>query len=142
MLAPPRLSPVNRSFGLALAATGTLMVLGGAVLFWFDPMRYPFYPICIFHKSTGLLCPGCGGLRAIHQLLHGHLAVALRLNALLVLALPGLGWLGASLAVRKWRNQPVTPAIRPWWLWCALATTFLFGILRNLPFAQVAWLAP
>ncbi len=132
----------NRSFRLALAAVGTITAAGGMLLFWFDPSRYGFYPICIFHKSTGLLCPGCGSLRAVHQLLHGHVAAAFRLNALLVLALPVALWFSARLAVRKWRNQPLTPAVRPGWLWCALAVTFLFGILRNLPFAQVAWLAP
>ncbi len=40
------------------------------------------------------------------------------------------------------RNQPAAFAIHPAWLWGALAVTFLFGVLRNLPFAQVAWLAP
>lgn len=31
-----------------------------------------------------MLCPGCGSQRAIHQLLHGHIAEAFKLNALLI----------------------------------------------------------
>ena len=35
-----------------------------AVLFQFNPAQFGFYPVCFFHKSTGLLCPACGSLRA------------------------------------------------------------------------------
>ncbi|MCX6913024.1 MAG: DUF2752 domain-containing protein, partial [Verrucomicrobia bacterium] len=66
----------------------------GLVLFCFDPRQYHFYPICFFHKATGLLCPGCGALRATHQLLHGHLAAAFRFNPMLVASLPFLLWFG------------------------------------------------
>ena len=38
-----------------------------------------------FHAMTGLWCPGCGGLRAVHDLTHGHLVTALHENALVVL---------------------------------------------------------
>ncbi len=62
-----------RSLALPSLVVAILMALAGIVLFCFDPERCGFYPICIFHQSTGLLCPGCGSLRAMHQLLHGHL---------------------------------------------------------------------
>lgn len=29
-------------------------------------------PPCIFHRFTGLYCPGCGGTRAVIALSHGH----------------------------------------------------------------------
>ena len=29
-------------------------------------------PPCLFHKWTGFYCPGCGGTRAIRELLQGH----------------------------------------------------------------------
>ena len=32
--------------------------VAGLVLFCFDPSRYHFYPVCFFHKTTGLLCAG------------------------------------------------------------------------------------
>jgi hypothetical protein len=137
---PPRYEAVDCS--RAFPVLFLLGVAAGAVLFCFDPERFAFYPICFFHQSTGLLCPGCGSLRAMHQLLHGHLVAALHLNALFVLALPFAGWLAARFVLRRMRNQPATFAIHPTGLWCALAVTFVFGLLRNLPFAQVAWLAP
>lgn len=117
-----------------------LAVPAGVVLFWFDPSRSPFYPTCQFHRLTGLQCPGCGSLRAMHQLLHGRLAAAFHLNALLVVSLPALAWWAARTSIGLWKRQPLADGIRPAWLWCALAVTLAFGVLRNLPLPQLAWL--
>ena len=78
----------------------------------------------------------------MHELLHGHIAAALHFNALFVLTLPVLAWLAARFTLRNLQNQAQAPIVRPAFLWCALAVTLLFGIVRNLPFAQVAWIAP
>jgi len=131
----------GRWTALALILAG-LAVLGAGVLFWFDPAHHAFYPVCAFHRVTGLQCPGCGSLRALHQLLHGHFAAAFHFNAVLVCSLPLLGWLALRFAVLKMRNQPATINVRPAWLWCALAVMVAFGVLRNLPFPQLARLAP
>jgi hypothetical protein len=112
------------------------------VLFLFNPAQHSFYPFCIFHRSTGLLCPGCGSLRALHQILHGNFATALRFNALLVVSLPVAGLFLAGFVVRKLKNQPASLTISTVWLWWALGVMLAFGILRNLPFAQALWLAP
>jgi hypothetical protein len=132
----------SRSIGLHTLVIGAALALAAAVLFVFDPSRYPIYPTCILHKLTGLLCPGCGSLRALHQLLHGHLAAALHFNALLVVSLLPLAAWGAWRARRNRRHPSGAPGLRPVWLWCALGLLLAFGVLRNLPFAQAAWLAP
>ena len=122
--------------------TGAVLALCAAVLFWFDPNRHAFYPRCMFHRSTGLLCPGCGSLRAMHQLLHGHLAAAFHDNALLISSLPLLALWALSFLVRKARHQPVSLGLAPVWLWSALVVLVAFGIARNLPLQSVAWLRP
>src|SRR5438128_2623296 len=116
-----------------------LLASGGLLLFFFNPVEHGFYPTCMFHRTTGLLCPGCGSLRALHQLLHGNLIAALHLNALLVLSLPWIGWQSARLAIGKYRHRRVAFTLSPGWLWLALAVLLAFGLLRNLPFAQIAW---
>lgn len=69
----------------------SLPVLGLAVLYYhFDPARHSFFPPCLFRWLTGYDCAGCGSQRAIHQLLHGHVADAWHLNPLLVFLLPYL----------------------------------------------------
>ena len=105
------------------------------VLFLFNPSQYHFYPVCFFHEVTGLLCPGCGALRAMHQLLHGHLAAAFHFNPLLVLALPFLFWMGVRLIARNAEHQSPSVALRPFWIWALFAVVVVFGVLRNLPFA-------
>lgn len=105
-----------------------------AALFFFPPEQFRFYPRCSFHVLTGLQCPGCGDLRAAHRLLHGDFAAAWQLNALAVLgAAAGVLW----LAARIWRGctgrDLLQPLRRTWLIWAALAASFLFAVVRNLP---------
>jgi len=109
------------------------LALASGVLFCFDPRCYHFYPVCFFHRTTGLLCAGCGSLRAMHQLLHGHLATAFAFNPLLVASLPFVIWFGASQAVQRARNQPVPLRVRPMWLGLLLAILIGFTLVRNVP---------
>jgi len=139
---PPKLSELRpRRLAAALAATVAVAV-SALVLFRFNPSDSPFYPVCQFHALTGLNCPGCGSLRALHELLHGNLAAAFRLNGLLALSLPSVCWLGGRCALRLLKNQPAAIAIRPAWMWGALVVMLLFGVMRNLPFDCLAWLGP
>jgi hypothetical protein len=117
--------------GVATAVLG--VALGGFILFLFNPGEHSFFPICFFHQATGLLCPGCGSLRAMHQLLHGHLATAFRFNELLVLALPCLAWFGARWGLNTFRGQPPRVAVSGRWLWTVLALIVAFSVWRNLP---------
>ena len=43
---------------------------------------------CIFHKITGLYCPGCGITRMLISLLHGNIKEAFMYNQLLFIMLP------------------------------------------------------
>jgi hypothetical protein len=138
--APPKIAaPQSLAFFtvvmLVAAALGS-----GAVLFFFDPAKHGFYPICLFHSLTGWNCPGCGATRAAYQLLHGHLLLALHDNALFVLTLAVLAAQGAWLAVKKIRNQPAVFMVPPKVLWVFLVIAFIFTGLRNLPW--FAWLSP
>jgi hypothetical protein len=132
-IVPPKMAaPPSLTFfvGVVLVAA----VLGSAaVLFFFDPTRHGFYPICLFHALTGLNCPGCGGTRAAYQLLHGRLLPALHDNALFILALAALLGRGLWFMARKIRRQPATLAVPPKALWAFLVVTLVFSVLRNLP---------
>ena len=105
-----------------------------------DPSEPGSYPVCPLNAVTGLYCPGCGTLRALHQLLHGHLGRSAAFNPLTVLAVPFvayhfLAWLLPSLG---WRR--VAPSGRA--TWALLAVVVAFGVLRNLPWAPFDALAP
>ena len=102
-----------------------------AVLFIFNPATSGFYPFCPLHRLTGWLCPGCGSLRAIHELLHGNVVAAFRLNALLVVALPVLAGLAVRWGYRSHRGRPVSFGVSGRAFWVGFTIVLLFGILRN-----------
>jgi hypothetical protein len=133
--APDRMR--RRRVILGLAAAGALGCL--ALLFWFDPARSWFYPRCLFHTVTGLYCPGCGSLRALHALVHGHPWRAFRLNPLLFVA----ALAGACLALRR------SPPSRRWRVlahpaaaWGIPLVIGCYWLARNLPYGPFALLAP
>src|SRR5512140_1540078 len=99
--------------GLGLWALALLGTAAALVLFSLDPATVGIYPVCYFHRLTGLQCPGCGGLRAAHQLLHGHVVAALRLNAFLVLCLPFVGFLVLRAVVHSLKRQPASFGVKP-----------------------------
>jgi Protein of unknown function (DUF2752) len=109
-----------------------LLVLGCAVLYNFPPQEYHFYPICPFYALTHLLCPGCGGTRALYQLLHGNLSEALRLNALVTVAAPiALAWFAYwYYSVMRHRQ---TPRLRLRWsaIVCLFVVVGFFVVARN-----------
>jgi Protein of unknown function (DUF2752) len=133
---PPKITPIPPapSLPIFLIVLASMTILGtGAILYFFNPGTHSFYPVCEFHEMTGLNCPGCGGTRAVYQLLHGHLVRALHDNALFVLSLAALAGRGAWFALRKNRSQPATPFLPPWALWTFLVVAIVFTVLRNLP---------
>jgi hypothetical protein len=108
-------------------------------LLFLDPAKSNFYPPCPFHAITGLYCPGCGSLRAIHQLLYGNPVAAFWLNPLMILSLPFL--VGALIynAVKPSAPGAYIPAF---WIWAILLIIVLFWVLRNIPVYPFTLLAP
>jgi len=115
-----------------VAACGA--VAAALVLYFFAPDQHAFYPRCLFHAVTGLQCPGCGGLRAAHRLLHGDLAGAWRFNPLFVTAIPVVGVWFAALLLRQ-RSGRAQPRLfrESTWGWGIAAAAVLFAIARNWP---------
>ncbi len=123
-----------------LPAIAALAVAAGALvtLFLFDPATHGFYPICPLHQTTGLLCPGCGTLRALHQLTHGNFAAAWRLNCFVVALLPVGFWLAARELIRLTTGRRLPGIVtRPFFGWALVAGLVLFGILRNVPISRL-----
>ena len=131
--------PVRRGWAAALAVAAAA---AAALLTRLDPHAPGgLLPPCPWYALTGLYCPGCGSTRALHSLVHADLAGALAMNPLLVLALPVLAWLWADLA--GWRPPALEATAarvrdaRPW-----AVVVLAYCVLRNLPWAPFAWLAP
>lgn len=121
--------------GVILAAT--------FILYFFNPSTSSVYPPSPFRALTGLYCPGCGTLRALHHLLHGHIITAFGLNPLMMLALPYLiySYISYSAPVILEREIPQI-FIKANWIWLILKVILAYWVLRNIPFAPFSWLAP
>jgi hypothetical protein len=102
-----------------------------------DPGQPGSYGLCPLLALTGLACPGCGGLRAVHALTHGDLGTAWVLNPAVVALLPVAVLAWAWWLVRSWRDAPPAgPALRHTLPWLGLTGMVLFAVLRNVPALQ------
>lgn len=133
-------TPRRALYLIALALAPVACVL----LYLFDPAaKDDPYPNCPFLWLTGYYCPGCGSLRAYHQLLRGDPGAALGLNPLTVLALPALVYALASMWMTGYRGhglpQPRWSNSAGWGLGFALV---VFGVVRNLPIDALEWMRP
>ena len=128
-------SPRGFCVAIAVLAAG----VGALVtLFIFDPATHGFYPECALHQTTGLLCPGCGTLRALHQLTHGNFAAAWGLNPFVVALLPvGLWLVTRELIWLKTGRRLPGVVTRPIFGWALVASLVVFGILRNVPVSRL-----
>ena len=116
---------------------------GLILLHLFDPAQSRFFPPCLFHKMTGLYCPGCGSTRAAHALLHGDVIAALGYNLLLVALLPLLAWHGISIVgARRGGRSASSPLSNPFVSWSIVALVIGYSVLRNIPAAPFTALAP
>jgi hypothetical protein len=125
--------------GVGLAGMAAAVVILGV----FDPGTSGIFPPCPVRYLTGWYCPGCGSLRAVHQLLHGNLQAALAMNPLTVGLLPFLTYELASHVVWEFRGRPLTRVSLPAaWIRGLAGVIILFGVARNLPMRPFELLAP
>ena len=118
-----------------LPHAGVATVVGSATAYvWaVDPSSPGHYPLCPTFALAGIYCPGCGMLRATHDLTHLDLAGAMAMNPLTIPLYVGavllfLAWVRASWQGRSLRWDP------PTWLPAVLAVSFVaFTVARNIP---------
>jgi hypothetical protein len=107
-----------------------------------DPHVSHSWGVCPLYALTGIYCPGCGGLRGVNDLTHGHVGEAASSNLLLVCALPFAVFLLARWTRASWQGgddatlvPPLPRAVK----WGLAAVALAFFVARNLP---GSWLAP
>lgn len=118
-----------------VVAIWSLLLAGAAYLYWFEPGRSGFFPVCLFRLCTGYTCPGCGSTRAAHQILHGHFVTAFMLNPLFLLAIPFLvfAFLRYSVIVMR-GGVPRQNALPACYIYALFVIVLAFWIFRNTPF--------
>ncbi|OLR95407.1 DUF2752 domain-containing protein [Actinokineospora bangkokensis] len=134
----PAVHVPQRPLGRALAAPLALVVAGAAgcaAVALSDPFSGDSWlPPCPTKALTGVCCPGCGGVRMVHSLLHGRFGDALHYNAVSLVFLVLFAWSTAAWAlsrvrgrhVRSWIHWGPTP-------WVAGAVLVTWAVVRNIP---------
>ncbi|MFI1929566.1 DUF2752 domain-containing protein [Streptomyces sp. NPDC020330] len=136
-----RAGPTGRVRRLA-TPVGILAAVAGAFAYvgTVDPNESGHYPVCPLLQLTGVLCPGCGGLRSAHAFIHGDLGAALEANAIATVGYFLFAAVWVLWLVRAWRGQPLRIGLAPVWWWGVGAVLLIFTVVRNLPFGSA--LAP
>jgi Protein of unknown function (DUF2752) len=125
-------APLWSIVGLA-AATAALHVR--------DPHVHGSWGLCPLYATTGIYCPGCGGLRGVNDLTDGHVGQAASSNLLLVLLIPFAVVVLARWTYAAWTGRavalvpPLPRAVKTGLVVLVVA----FTVARNVP---GSWLAP
>ncbi|MBK0377628.1 DUF2752 domain-containing protein [Streptomyces sp. CB04723] len=133
--APGRLRRLAVPAGVFAAVAGAFAYVGAV-----DPNEGGHYPVCPLLRLTGVLCPGCGGLRSAHAFITGDLGAALSANAIATVGYVVFAAVWVLWLVRSWRGRPLRLALAPAHWWAVGAVLAVFTVVRNLPFGSA--LAP
>ena len=109
--------------------TGAVLVGGLAYVGLGDPHRPDFlFPPCPFNALTGWNCPGCGGLRMTHDVLHGDFAAAVVDNVVRSSSVCRCCWSGFCCACAA-GGRVMTPAA----VVVITVAAITWTVVRNLP---------
>jgi Protein of unknown function (DUF2752) len=117
-----------------------LTIVITAFYFFWNPSEITSLPFCPFKNLTGFYCPGCGGQRALHQILHGNFLEAFHSNLLIYIFLPFFT-LKISDELLDTTNSKIF-LLGNKGIWIFLGFLICFTILRNLPLYPFNQLIP
>ena len=110
-------------------------------LILFNPSETEIFPPCPFFWMTGLYCPGCGSLRAVHELFHGNFISALSLNPLLIISLPLIAvYTCLKTYHKKIKFNAFTLNLQFYYV--IILIILLYWLLRNIPSYPFIFLSP
>lgn len=91
-------------------------------------------PSCVFRSLFGMYCPGCGGTRAVLELLRGHILRSLWYHPVVVYTVGLYGWYLISNTI-EWLSQNRIRIGSRYHSWQGIAAVILVSInclFRNL----------
>lgn len=134
---------MRKYFVIPISVLFPLLIL--CLYFFYNEANSGWSMQCTFYQFTGLHCPGCGGQRALHHLLHGEFLKAFRSNILFVIFTPFFVYLYVVLVEVYGLNKQ--KHLDNFWFsgnfgWIVLLITLSFFILRNIPCIPFSYLSP
>jgi len=90
------------------------------------------FVVCITKTVTGYDCPGCGGQRAFHELLHGNLIEAAKLNLFIYFFAPLLLFIFLKVTLKPFGINLPDIILSTKWLFGILVAILVFTVVRNV----------
>ena len=112
-----------------------IFLLSLFILYYYLFNNYNFGIDCIFHKITGLHCPGCGITRMLFSLITLDIYQAFRYNPLLFILLPFFMVLIIDVVIKIFKhksNYLYKRIDNRFWIFLSIVL-LVFGIFRNVP---------
>jgi Protein of unknown function (DUF2752) len=120
-----------------------LSIVGVLFLALIDPETAAYIPVCPCRLLTGLYCPGCGSLRAIHAITRLRFDRAFAYNSLFVVLSPLLLWYFAiSLATAFRGPDKIRFSLPPALGKALLGVILAYFVIRNIPAYPFTLLQP
>lgn len=97
-------------------------------------IRYQLFLFpCLFHRLTGLYCPGCGGTRSVTSLLHGHPIISIRYNPIVMYGVLIYAWYMISNTIEKLSKHTINIGMkyRDSYFVIGLGILIVFCVVRN-----------
>lgn len=98
----------------------------------FNPEEKSFFIPCMFYKTTGLKCPGCGMTRAMHYLVNGNIEKAIWYNLMIVPGSFVLIYSGYRYMRYIVKDEPIVNKTLDYMLKIFLIILIMFMIVRNI----------
>lgn len=115
-----------------------IIVLLITLTFLYLNKQFSFFIPCIFHKITGLYCPGCGTTRMVLSILKGNIPKAFSYNPFMFILSPILIIYYIIYYINWIQDKKLEINKKIWYIILILAIIFM--ILRNIP--EFNFLAP
>jgi len=90
------------------------------------------FVVCLSKTISGYDCPGCGGQRAFHELLHGNFVEAAKLNLFIYFFAPLLLFIFLKVALKPFGINLPDIILSTKWLVVILIAMLAFTIIRNV----------
>lgn len=134
-----RLQKMRKRF-LKVFKTASILTGIGALYFIFVSVTDVYVP-CLFYKSTGLYCPGCGVSRMFVHMIEFDFYGAFKSNECAFILFP-LFVFYIGFKIFKYIKSGLFSYTKTEtaFIWIITAILILFGILRNIPY--FSYLAP
>jgi hypothetical protein len=120
-----------REYSIKLIKTSLLGVV--LIIYYLFLVKFGYGIPCLFHRVTGLLCPGCGVTHLIVSILHLDFKSAFESNQLIFITSPILFYFFIRLYLSWFRNKKYKlNKVENILVYFLIILFVSFGIVRNL----------